>query len=55
MPDGLGNTYDLVRTHGHTVCFRPQTRNAMPHKRIETLPRDSCTNDGYASGAGRLA
>jgi hypothetical protein len=48
-------TYDLVRRQSHTVGFLRQTRTATPRKRIGNLPRGSCTNDGYASYARRLA
>src|ERR1039457_4295117 len=54
-PDELGNTCDRARPHCHTVCFLRQTRSAKPHKRTETLPPSSCTNDEDASDATRLS
>src|ERR1700675_3558814 len=44
IPDELGNTCDRARPHCHTVCFLRKTRSAIPHKHIETLPPNSCTN-----------
>src|ERR1700694_647469 len=42
-------------TEAISHCWIPsQTRSAMPRKRIGNLPRDSCSNDGYASDARRL-
>jgi hypothetical protein len=55
MPDELGNTYDLVRRQSRTVVVLRQTGSVTPRTRIGNLPRDSCTNDGYASDARRLA